>query len=176
LYIRTVSIVRTGATIRVTPYRISRWVKAFFLLVLGIVILFYADKLVDDIRAALEGHYEVAFQWTWGLMTWLLWVLVAWLFVDAGLTIALSFNEQTNTIGDVARRLERIEEKLGMVGTECRESTSHEEAKALIEEPYREQAPAPDEVPPPSAVPCPPSSDSSYSDTSTIGPCSAWPP
>ena len=127
----------------------GRWIKAFFLLVLGIVILFYADKLVEDLRVALESHYEVAFQWTWGLLTWLLWVLVAWLFVDAGLTVALSFTEQKHTIGDVARRLERIEEKLGIVETECRESTPQEDARALIEEPSKEQAQISDEVPPP---------------------------
>jgi len=129
----------------------SRWVKAFFLLVLGIVILFYADKLVEDLRVALEGHYEVAFEWTWGLMTWLLWILVAWLFVDAGLTIALSFTEQKHTIGDVARRLERIEEKLGIDETGFKESASHDEAKALVVEPSSEQTQTSDDVPPPPA-------------------------
>lgn len=127
----------------------GRWIKAFFLLVLGIVILFYADKLVEDLRVALESHYELGFQWTWDLMTWLLWVLVAWLFVDAGLTIALSLTEQKHTIGDVSRRLERIEEKLGIADTERRESIPQEEAKALIEEPSKEQAQISDEVPPP---------------------------
>jgi len=130
---------------------VSRWVKACFLIFLGIIILLYADKFVHDLRVNAEVHYEIAFEWTWSLITWLLWVLVAWLFVDAALTIALSFTEQRHTIGDVAKRLERIEEKLGIVEPHGAESVSASEAavEPIVEMHPLEAGRSEEEVPPP---------------------------
>ena len=56
---------------------VGRWIKAVFLIVLGIVILLFADKLVEDLRTNAVGRFDVAFEWTWDLITWLLWILVA---------------------------------------------------------------------------------------------------
>jgi hypothetical protein len=95
----------------VTTQIASRWVKAAFLALLGIVILLYVDKFVDDMRTALAD--QVTLVWTWDLLTILLWVLVAWLFVDAALTIVLSFTEHKFTLADLMERLEAIEKKLG---------------------------------------------------------------
>ena len=90
----------------------SRWFKAAFLALLGIVILLYVDRFVDDMRTALADH--ITFVSTWSLLTLLLWVLVAWLFVDSALTIALSLTEHKFTLADVMERLDAIEKKLGM--------------------------------------------------------------
>ncbi len=93
----------------------SRWVKAVFLVILGIVIMLYADKLVNDLKSALqEANFDVAFTGTWDLLTILLWVLVVWLFVDAALIVALSFSEHRFTLLDVAKRLDAIDRKLGI--------------------------------------------------------------
>jgi hypothetical protein len=92
----------------------SRWVKAAFLVVLAVVLLLYTDKLVTDLRNALQDNFEVAFEWTWDLLTILLWLLVAWLFVDAALTVALSLQEQKYTLLDVMKRLLAIDKKLGI--------------------------------------------------------------
>ena len=88
----------------------SRWVKAAFLAVLGIVILLYADEFVRDMKVSFE--HEVTFAATWDLLTILLWILVAWLFVDAGLTVALSFTDRRYSLADVMERLDLIEKKL----------------------------------------------------------------
>lgn len=120
----------------------SKWVKGAFLAVLGVVILVYADGFVEDLRTNLEDKMEVAFQWTWDLLQILLWILVAWLFVDAVLTIALSFSEHMYSLADVMRRLDKLEAKL----------------TAPVERPLQplagseeivEAAPAEEEVPPP---------------------------
>jgi hypothetical protein len=95
----------------VTTQIASRWVKAAFLVLLGIVILLYLDKVVNDMRSAFAD--KVTLVWTWDLIRILLWVLVAWLFVDAALTIALSFTEHRFTLVDVMEKLEAIEKKLG---------------------------------------------------------------
>ena len=116
----------------------SRWVKAAFLVVLGVVILVYSGKFVDDLRTALEGN--VSFTWTWDLLTILLWILVAWLFVDAALIVALSFTEYAYTLADVMHRLQRIEKKLGI---------PQPKAELKPNEPVKEEEVVPEEPPPP---------------------------
>jgi hypothetical protein len=130
--------------IKVTALMASRWVKAAFLAILGIVILLYANRFVDDMRGAMEGNFDVAFEWTWDLLMVLLWILVAWLFVDAALTVALSFSERRYTLLDVMKRLDKIEKRLGIAQPpaeplESEEPEVEEEEKAAPEE----------EVPPP---------------------------
>ncbi len=89
----------------------SRWVKAAFLAVLGIIILLYANEFVRDLKTSFAD--EVTFAATWDLLTILLWILVAWLFVDAGLTVALSFTDRRYTLADVMERLDALEKKVG---------------------------------------------------------------
>jgi hypothetical protein len=118
--------VHTGGIIKVTPQMAGKWVKAAFLVILGVVLLVYADGLVDDLRVNLEQQFEITFSQIWDLLTILLWILVAWLFVDAVLTIALSFSDQRYSLVDVMRRLRKIEKKLGITDTS--------EAKKQVEE------------------------------------------
>jgi len=127
----------------------SRWVKAAFLVVLAIVLLLYTDKLVTDLQTALQNNFEVAFEWTWDLLTILMWILIAWLFVDAALTVALSFQEQKYTLWDVMKRLQAIERKLGIQQTA--ESPRTMELSGEVDE-IAEEKPAAtedEEVPPP---------------------------
>jgi hypothetical protein len=142
-------ILARGGIIKVTTPMASRWVKAAFLVVLAIVLLLYTDKLVTDLQTALRDNLEVAFEWTWDLLTILLWILIAWLFVDAALTVALSFQEQKYTLWDVMKRLQAIEKKLGMPQTTASPRTM--ELSGEVDE-IAEENPAvteDEEVPPP---------------------------
>lgn len=149
----------SGGNIKVTAYMVGRWVKAAFLVILGIVILLYADKLVDDLRNMMQGDFEVAFEWTWDLLTILLWILVAWLFVAAALTIAVSFEQSKYTIGDVVRRLDGIEKKLGIKKPKVEEDEEEEEEQRKEEEVEvvfdKSRPPVEEEVPPPPTPPPP---------------------
>ena len=99
--------------IKVTPQMTSKWVKAVFLVLLGIVLLYYVPGFVDDLERTLSGEpHDISFEWTWDLLSVLLWILVAWLFVDAALIIALSFKTEAHTLSDVMKRLDSIEKKL----------------------------------------------------------------
>ena len=100
-----------GGTIKVTSQIASRWVKAAFLAVLGLIILLYLERFVRELRESLSD--SVQFDLTWDLLRILLWVLVAWLFVDAALTVVLSFTERRYTLMDVMQKLEAIEKRLG---------------------------------------------------------------
>ncbi|OGS43726.1 MAG: hypothetical protein A3K76_04775 [Euryarchaeota archaeon RBG_13_57_23] len=131
--------------LKVTPQMAARWVKAVFLIIIGIVILIYADRLVDDLKTAIESSLEVVFEGTWTLLTILLWILVAWLFVDAVLTIALSFSEHRYSLLDVMKRLGAIEKKLGI--PPVKEVRKSEEEP--VEEPVTPEPPAEEEPPPP---------------------------
>jgi len=127
----------------------SKWVKAAFLVILGVVILIYADAFVDELRTNLQEHFEIAFDEIWDLLTILLWILVAWLFVDAALTIALSFSEHKYSLLDVMKRLQRIEKKLGVsepsAVVEKEEIESEIAAKAVEESPEEDVPPPPRE-------------------------------
>jgi hypothetical protein len=98
-------VVRT----EITPQMTSKWVKAAFLILLGIVLLVYSDGLVDDLERNAAEEFNVSFEWTWELVRILLWILVAWLFVDAVLIIVLSFKGDAYTLTDVMARLKAIE-------------------------------------------------------------------
>jgi hypothetical protein len=125
----------------------GKWVKAAFLAVLGIVILIYADGFVDDLRVNLEQEFEITFSQIWDLLTILLWILVAWLFVDAILTIALSFSDQRYSLVDVMSRLKKIERKLGIAepSDAKRNAEEQQEAEKTVEGPEEEVPPPPRE-------------------------------
>ncbi len=78
--------------------------------VLGIIILIYAENFVEDLRDALSD--TVQFTWTGTLLRILLWVLVAWLFVDAALIVILSVTDQRVSPTDLMRKMEELEKKL----------------------------------------------------------------
>lgn len=131
---------------KVTPRMASRWVKATFLVIIGIVLLLYVDKLVDELRDFIaSANTEVAFDEVWTLLTILLWILVAWLLVDAALTVALSFSEHRYSLLDVMKRLSVIERKLGI--PPAKEVRKAEEE--IVEEPVVESPPVEEEPPPP---------------------------
>ncbi|MGQ9587343.1 MAG: hypothetical protein ACUVT7_03040 [Thermoplasmata archaeon] len=119
----------------------SRWVKGAFLAILGVVLLLYTDKFVDDLERELSQDFEIAFTATWDLLRILMWILVAWLFVDAALTIALSFTEHRYTLRDVVQRLEAIERKLGIA--------KPKPASRASEPVPKPEFPPEEEVPPP---------------------------
>jgi hypothetical protein len=119
----------------------SRWVKAVFLVILGIVIMLYADSLVNDFRTALQDNFDVAFEGTWDLLTILLWVLVLWLFVDAALIIVLSFSVHRFTLLDVAERLDAIEKKVGIARPDGAAQSS--DVDTGLEEVVEEEIPPP---------------------------------
>jgi hypothetical protein len=98
---------------KVTTQMAGKWVKAAFLVVLAIVIMYYADGLVTDLESNVSSEFNVSFDWTWDLLTILLWILVAWLLVDAALIVALSFKGDAYTLTDVMARLRVIEKRLG---------------------------------------------------------------
>ena len=98
--------------IKITPQMSSRWVKAVFLILLGFVLLLYHDGLIDDLERNAAEEFNINFEWTWNLLRVLIWVLIAWLFVDAVMIILLSFKMETYTLSDVVVRLNAIEKRL----------------------------------------------------------------
>jgi len=87
----------------------AKWTKAAFLIILGVILLFYSGGFVEELETNTADEWNMSFEWTWDLLNWLLWILVAWLFVYGALTIVLSFRDETYTLSDVMDRLDRIE-------------------------------------------------------------------
>ncbi|MGB2825322.1 MAG: hypothetical protein WBC49_01625 [Thermoplasmata archaeon] len=103
--------------IKITPQMSSRWVKAVFLILLGFVVLLYHDGMIDDLERNAAEEFNMDFEWTWILLRVLIWVLIAWLFVDAVMIILLSLKTETYTLSDVVVRLNAIEKRLSSQGT-----------------------------------------------------------
>lgn len=98
---------------KVTPQMTARWTKAVFLILLGVLLLLYGNGFVRELETNSAEEWNLSFEWTWDLLQYIIWVLIAWLFVDAALIIALSIKADPYTLGDVMARLERIEKRLG---------------------------------------------------------------
>lgn len=151
----------SGGNVKVTAYMVGRWVKAAFLVILGIVILLYSSGIVEDFRSTMESieerSYEdggpgidLTFEWVWDLLTILLWILVAWLFVLAALNIAYGFQEAKYSNQVILKRLDRIDRRLGIrpETTLEEEAEEEEESKPEIRQPQA-VSPAEDDIPPP---------------------------
>ncbi len=97
-----------------TSQMASKWVKAVFLIILGLVLLMYGGRFVGEMETQSSQQWNMSLDWTWDLVTYLIWVLIAWLIVYAVMTIALSFKTDAYTVGDVMERLDRIEKMLAL--------------------------------------------------------------
>lgn len=97
---------------KVTPQMTARWAKAVFMILLAIVLVMYGSGFVSDLETNAAAEWNMSFEWTWDLMTYLIWILIAWLLVGAALTIVLSFKMDVYTLGDVMDRLAKIEKRL----------------------------------------------------------------
>jgi hypothetical protein len=142
-----------GGTIKVTAHMAGRWVKAAFLVVLGIVILLYSNGLVEDLKGILpeEGPDDIDvdfdFETIWELLTIMIWILVAWLFVLAALNIALSFQEAKYSLAEVMKRLDRIDTKLGIKSAVVDDEDIEEEEEAAVTP--QERPAVEEDIPPP---------------------------
>lgn len=90
----------------------SKWVKAVFLILLGIVLLYYHGGFIDDLERNSAEELDISFEWTWDLLLVLMWILIAWLFVYAAMIIVLSFKMDYYSLSDVMARLNAIEKRL----------------------------------------------------------------
>ncbi|HIJ16985.1 MAG TPA: hypothetical protein HA364_04320 [Thermoplasmata archaeon] len=114
----------------------AKWTKAVFLILLGILLLIYGDGFVTDLETNSAEEWNMSFEWTWDLLRYLIWILIAWLFVDSALIIALSIKADTYTLRDVMDRLAKIEKRLGPEKTRSladRESDEDEEIITIDE-------------------------------------------
>ena len=138
----------------------GKWMKAIFLILLGFILLVYSDGLVDDLERNAAEEFNVSFEWTWELVRILLWILIAWLFVDGVLIIVLSFKEDRYTLVDVMNRLKAIEKKVTPVKMRAAaapavvEPIAESEAvesgyPSMVEEPSGPPEPVDEEPPPP---------------------------
>lgn len=101
--------------LRITPQMASKWVKAAFLIILAIVILYFSSGVVDDLKRNSSSQFNVEFDWTWDLLAVLLWILVAWLLVDAVIIIVLSLRGDAYTLADVMDRLRMVEKRVAQL-------------------------------------------------------------
>ncbi len=110
----------------------AKWTKAVFMILLALVLVMYGSGFVSDLETNAAAEWNMSFEWTWDLMTYLIWILIAWLLVDAALILVLSFKTDVYTLGDVMDRLARIEKRLGPDKTRSLASRPAEEKVAAV--------------------------------------------
>lgn len=113
---------------------VARWIRASFLVILGLLLVVYGDGFVTDLETHASQEWSMSFQWTWDLLTYLIWIIIAWLFVYAAMTVALSFKMDTYTLGDVMERLESIERRFDSEKTEDSAGEPEEAVQTVPEE------------------------------------------
>ncbi|MEW5747887.1 MAG: hypothetical protein AB1793_03730 [Candidatus Thermoplasmatota archaeon] len=91
----------------------ARWAKAVFMALLAMVLVLYGSGFVSDLETNAAAEWNMSFEWTWDLLTYLIWIIIAWLLVDAVIIVVLSFKMDVYSLGDVMDRLARIEKRLG---------------------------------------------------------------
>lgn len=120
----------------------AKWVRAAFMILLGLVLLLYGGGFVTDLETHSSTEWNMSFEWTWDLLNYLIWILIAWLFVYAALTIVLSLRADAYTLGDVMARLDGIEKRLGQEAPRPSVRREREKSAAPV-------ATDEDEMPPP---------------------------
>jgi hypothetical protein len=98
---------------KVTPQMAHRWTKALFLVLIAVLLIFYGNGFVSDMETNAAAEWNMSFEWTWDLLTYLIWIITAWLLVDAALIVLMSFRADAYTLADVMDRLTKIEKRLG---------------------------------------------------------------
>ncbi len=122
-------------------------------MVLGIVILLYSNGLVEDLKGILPEEapddidVDFDFETIWELLTIMIWILVAWLFVLAALNIALSFQEAKYSLAEVMKRLDRIDTKLGIKSAVVDDEDIEDEEQEAVTP--QERPAVEEDIPPP---------------------------
>jgi hypothetical protein len=123
----------------------AKWVKAVFLAIIGIVIIFYTDSFVTELKDEAATSLDLYFEETWTLLMLLMYILGAWLLVDAVLTVATSLKGEVYGLNDVIERLKRIEKTLGHEEHEPSAEELEPEIKAVGTKTEEEVPPPPAE-------------------------------
>lgn len=123
----------------------AKWSRAAFMILLGFILLIYGDGFVTDLETNASSEWNMSFEWTWDLLTYLIWILIAWLFVGAVLAIVLSIRADAYNLSDVMDRLDMMEKRLGQEKPIHKAVSEPEEYEAPDEMADGEEPPPPKE-------------------------------
>lgn len=97
---------------RVTNYMINKWAKAALLVLFGIILLLYWEKVMNEMMPEFERLIEGDATFLQGLLNAIGWVLIFWCFLDAALNMLMSFRESKVSLEDLGSKLDDIDKTL----------------------------------------------------------------
>jgi hypothetical protein len=97
---------------RVTNYMIGKWAKAALLVMFGIILFMYFDRVMNELLPAFERLIEGQAPFLADLLNAIGWILILWCFVDAALNIIMSFRDSKISLDDIGAKLDAIEKKM----------------------------------------------------------------
>ena len=97
---------------RVTNYMIGKWAKAGLLILFGIILLLYFERVMSELLPAFERMIAGEAVFLMQLLNAIGWILIFWCFIDAALNILMSFRDSKVSLDDIGSKLDAIEKKL----------------------------------------------------------------
>lgn len=97
---------------RVTNYMIGKWAKGGLLVLLGIVLLIYLQRVILELVPAFDRLIGGEMPFLVNLLNAIGWILTIWCFVDAALNILMSFRDSKVSLEDIGAKIDSIEKKI----------------------------------------------------------------
>ncbi len=136
---------------KVTNYMINKWTRAGFLIIFGIVLLIYLERLVEELHINFERLTDSSSEPIFTFLTAVLYIFTLWLFVAAALNILSGFKEPRVSLEDLNKKLDDIEKRLPEVQKPIAPVTEMQAAPVVPTSPKVPEVPkvAEEELPPP---------------------------
>jgi len=133
---------------KVTNYMINKWARAGLLIIFGVVLLIYLERLVEELQINFERLTDSSSDTIFTFLTAVLYIFTFWLFVAAALNILSGFKEPKVSLDDLNKKLDDIEKRLPEVQKPIAPVTEMQAAPVVPTSPKVPKV-AEEELPPP---------------------------
>ena len=117
---------------RTTNYMIGKWTKAALLVIFGIILLIYFEKVMDELTSALELRIGEETPFLIDLIEAIGWILILWCFVDAALNVLMSFRASKVSLDDIETKLDAIWIEVYLDKISKQQGTSNTSTKPIV--------------------------------------------
>lgn len=145
---------------KVTDKMLRNWIRAAFLVIIGLLLLLYIESIMRELESNFESAMEGSADSLFRFLKYILYILAFSLFFAAAINILVGFQESRDSMGEINDKLDDINKKL-------EELTSQKTSKVrrvipdIPKEPESKVSPVVPEVAPPEPEDLPPPPDKS---------------
>ena len=144
------------ARVKVTNSMLRSWIRAAFLVIIGMLLLLYIESIIREIESNFESVMEGSADSFFRFLKYILYILAFSLFFAAAINILAGFQESRANLGEIYVKLDDISEKLDKLTSKTTGasrrviSDASEEPESKVREVVPEPTPpVPEDLPPP---------------------------